>query len=212
MYKGTGFVPVISSLKAHPRGPTEVPAAQQHYLHSQVLATEWYPERDFMALTECLARILEADGMADVWTYFGRVAAERDLKGTQQRIPVARRVKKAGIYRRFAEDELLGIGTWLGRMTQLWTVYHDTGRLVVGRSTGCEHDAVFRVYEYQFLTAHFIQLLTAYWSEYLTIVGLRATLRFARTTSTAWAYGEWELSCEQTADVAHALSAFPVLI
>jgi hypothetical protein len=212
MYKGTGFVPVISSLKAHPRGRGEVPAALQHYLDNPVLMTNWYPEKDFIALTECLAALIEQDGMKGVWTYFGKVAAERDLKGSQDRVPAARRARVAGVYRRFAADEAIGVGTWLTRMPALWALYHDTGRMVLGRSAASEQGAVFRLYEYSFMTPHMIELLTAYWSEYATIVGLRATLRFAGSFRGPAPYCEWELACEATPEVLHALAAFPVLL
>jgi hypothetical protein len=210
-YKGTGFVPVIASLKAHPRGAREVPPALQHYLDRQILSTDWYPERDFMALTECLARILERDGMRDVWTYFGKVAAERDLKGTQQQVPAARRIAKAGIYRSFAQDEEIGVSTFLARMTMLWSLYHDSGRMVVGRSPDSDRVALCRVYEYQFMTPHFTELLTAYWSEYVNMLSIRAALCFKRAVGGAEPFSEWDLTVERTPENLLALAALPVL-
>jgi hypothetical protein len=212
MWKGTGFLQVTTALKAHPRGPGETPAALRHYLTDDLLMTEWYPEQDFLALMAALARCLEADGMTDVWAYFGRVTAERDLKGTQDHIPVARRSKKAGIYRGFAAEQPLDAGTALTRMIKLWTLYHDTGRLVVGRSASNDYNAVFRVYEYDFMIPNFTKMLTAYWSEYLKIVGLRATLRLGRTTTGPSSFTEWEVTFEQSPELVHSLASFPILI
>jgi hypothetical protein len=210
-YKGMGFWPVIAALKAHARGPSELPAALQHYFDDQVVVTGWYPEIDFIALLECLARVLQQDGMPDVWTYFGRVAARRDLAGTQELIPVERRVQVAGIYRRLASDEEIGVASWLVRVTKLWHLYHDTGHMVAGRSKALACGAVFRLYGYPLMTSNLAKMHTSYYDEYARIVELRAKVSFAGTREVANRFSEWELTCESEPAILSSLSTLPFL-
>jgi hypothetical protein len=86
-----------------------------------------------------------------------------------------------------------------------------TVRLVVGCSTGTDYNAIFRVYDCQFLTPHFTRMLAAYWGEYINIVGLRPTIRLGRGTRGAAPFGEWEVTFENTPRARAVLMSFPVL-
>jgi hypothetical protein len=209
MYKGMGFGPVIVSLKAHPRGAGEVPASLQHYLEDDVVVTGWYPESDFIAMVECLARILQRDGVQDVWSYFGRVAAQRDLLGDQRGIPEARRVRVAGLYRRLASDEVLSLASWLGRAATLWSLYHDTGRMVIGTADAVSCGAVFRLYNPPPLPPHIIELNTAYYIEFARIAELPGAVRFAGEKPGPNGYLEWEVQCEPDPELEASLATLP---
>ena len=212
MYKGIGIAPVINALKMHARGRQEVPDALQHYLADDVVLTGWYPESDFIALTQSLARALESDGTRDVWSYFGRVAAARDLAGIQDSIPVERRARSAGLYRRFASDETVGLATWLVRVGKLWELYHDTGRLVIGRSPSLDCGALIRLLDFPLLLpSGMLQLLAAYYTEYARIMGLRVTVHFVGASTGKVACTEWEARCERTPENLEVIASLPAL-
>jgi hypothetical protein len=212
MYKGIGFLPVVSALNGHARGPRAVPAELKHYLDDGVVITQWYPERDFIALCQCLADVLEADGMPNVWSYFGTVAAERDLKGAQDRIPAERRVRLAGAYRLFTANEVVSVTIWMQRLRQLWPLYHDTGHMVVGRIKGGACEAVLRLCGYPApLPSNYVLLHTVYFSEYARFLNLNASLRFAQTTPGVAPISEWQLICEDGPELRRELEALPLL-
>jgi hypothetical protein len=211
MYKGIGVFPVVAALSAHARGPQAVPATLRHYLEESVVITEWYPESEFIELCQCLARVLEADGMTDVWSYFGRVAAERDLKGIQDAIPVERRVRLAGAYRRFAADELLSVTSWIQRLPKLWSLYHDSGNMVVGRASGA-YSAVLRLCGYPApLPAHYLHLHAVYFAEYARFMNLNIGVRAAGTTPGLVPVSDWELDFEHTPEILRELSTLSAL-
>jgi hypothetical protein len=209
-HKGTGVLPVVTALKAHPRGPQSLPAALRHYLKDPMVATEWYPEDDLQALLRCLADVLERDGIRDVWDYFGRTAAQRDLKGSQAAIPAERRVKKAGHYRPFAGNEVT-LATLFLRMSTLWTLYHDTGTLVTGRSASDECCAIVRVMDFSLPTPGMTRMHLAYTCEYAKMVGINLTGRVARALYDGDRFTEWHYACERTPQNLESLALLPLL-
>jgi hypothetical protein len=209
-HKGTGVLPVVTALKAHARGPQSLPAALRHYLKDHMVATEWYPEADLHALLRCLADVLEQDGMRDVWDYFGRTAAQRDLRGSQAAIPAERRVKKAGLYRPFAGDEVT-LATLFLRMSKLWTLYHDAGTLVTGRSPSDECCAIVRVTDFNLPTPGLTRMHLAYTSEYARILGFNITGRVARALYDGDRFTEWHYDCERTPQHLESLALLPLL-
>ncbi len=204
-------MPVVTALRAHPRGPQSVPASLQHYLNRQLVATEWYPEDDLNALLQSLAQVLAQDGMTDVWDYFGRVAAQRDLKGSQAAVPVERRVKTAGIYRPFARDQVTNVASLFLRLSKLWTLYHDAGRLLTGRSTSNDCGAVVRLVDFDLPTPGIVRMQTAYFCEYAHILGVNITSRVMRATCDGAPFTEWEYSCERSAQNIESLALLPLL-
>jgi hypothetical protein len=175
-----------------------------------MVTTEWYPEDDFNALLRSLADVLERDGMRDVWDYFGQTAAQRDLNGSQAAIPVERRVKTAGLYRPFAGEELTVASLFL-RLSNLWTLYHDVGRLVVGRSASDDCSAVVRLLDFDLPTPELVRMQTAYLCEYARILGINITGRVTRATRAGDPFHEWEYSCERTRHNAQSLALLPLL-
>jgi hypothetical protein len=212
MYKGIGFLPVVAALRGHARGPRAVPAALTHYLADGVVVTQWYPETDFIELCQCLADVLEADGMPDVWRYFGSVAAERDLMGVQDRIPAERRVRLAGAYRLFTADEAISVTKWIQRLPKLWPLYHDTGHMVVGRTASATYEAVLRLCDYPSpLPKNYLLLHTVYFAEYARFLDLKAGVRFSQSTPGPAPITEWHLICEDTPEIQRELQALPLL-
>lgn len=209
-HKGTGVLPVVTALKAHPRGPQSLPAALRHYLQDPMVATEWYPESDLRGLLECLAGVLEQDGMRDVWDYFGRTAAQRDLKGSQSAIPAERRVKKAGLYRPFAGDEVT-IGTLFLRTSKLWRLYHDAGTLLAGRSVSDECGVIVRLTDFDVPTPGLARMHLAYNCEYARILGINVTGHVARARYEGDQFTEWNYRCERTPSNLASLALLPLL-
>lgn len=209
-HKGTGVFPVVTALKAHPRGPRAVPPALRDYLTRRMVATEWYPQADLDVLMQCLADVLERDGMRDVWDYFGRTAAQRDLKGSQSAIPEERRVKTAGLYRPFAGEELT-IATLFHRLGVLWTLYHDAGRVLAWRAASDECRAIVRLMDYDLSDPKLARMHLAYSCEYGRILGINISGRVVRTTSEGAPFNEWEYSCEPTRQNIESLALLPQL-
>jgi hypothetical protein len=209
-HKGTGVLPVVAALKAHPRGPQSLPAALRHYLKDQMVATEWYPEDDLQALLRCLAEVLERDGMRDVWDYFGRTAAQRDLKGSQAAIPTERRVKKAGLYRPFAGEDVT-LATLFLRVSKLWTLYYDAGTLVTGRSASDEYSAIVRLTDFSLPTPDLTRMHLAYTCEYARILGINITGRVAHALYDGDHLTEWHYGCERTVQNLESLALLPLL-
>src|SRR5688572_31793433 len=126
-HKGVGLVAVVMGLKGSPKATALVPEAQRHYLSDALLPSGWYPERDYNALLMALAESMDRASTGDVWAYFGRAAALRDVAGEQSGIPARSRTENAGIYRNFragAADDVAGLCM---RVAKIWTMYHDTG-------------------------------------------------------------------------------------
>lgn len=209
-HKGTGVLPVVTALKAHPRGPQSLPAPLRHYLKDQMVATEWYPQADLHGLLECLAGVLKQDGMRDVWDYFGRTAAQRDLKGSQSAIPAERRVKKAGFYRPFAGEEVT-VATLFLRVSKLWTLYHDAGILLTGRGASDACCAIVRLTDFDLPNPDVARMNLAYTCEYARILGINITGRVARATYNGDRFTEWNYSCEPTPQNLQSLALLPLL-
>jgi hypothetical protein len=174
-----------------------------------MVATEWYPQADLDTLLDCLADVLERDGMRDVWDYFGRTAAQRDLKGSQSAIPAERRVKTAGLYRPFAGEKVT-IATLFQRLSRLWTLYHDTGRLLAGRAASDAGLVIVRLMDFDLPKPDHARMLLAYSSEYGRILGINLTGRVAHTTCTGDAFNQWEYGCEPTRENIESLALLPV--
>jgi len=177
-HKGVGLVPVVKGIQANPRAETAVPDAQRGYLADKIMPSGWYPERDYNVLITLLAGVIDRSNVPDVWAYFGRAAARRDVAGDQEAIPVRSRTENVGIYRNFRGGQPHDIAGLCMRMAKIWGLYHDTGRLSFSRHARKPALLVARLEDFQFPVRGLAELQTAYIIEFARLSGveLKGTL------------------------------------
>jgi hypothetical protein len=207
-HKGTGVIPLVAALKVHPDVRERLPAHLLRYLDEPLLASAWYPERDYLALLEVLALKMDpATVGGNVWTFLGRAAAQRDLAGDQDSVPPPSRTASSGLYRQFVKAEPTDAPAFFLRATKLWQLYHDTGTLdVLRRDAGAV--VVLRLSGYAFAFRGLVDIQTAYWLEFARLSGLKMEGRAvanARSDST-----DWEFSLEPSPGAAEWIATLSV--
>ena len=179
-HKGVGVVAVVKGVKASPKATALVPEAQRHYLSDALLPSGWYPERDYNALLMALAESMAGSAVGDVWAYFGRTAARRDVAGEQNAIPAQSRTENAGIYRNFragSPDDLPGMCL---RLAKIWSMYHDTGRVSFTRHAEKPGLMLCRLHDFQFPVRGMAELQTAFMIEFAGLAGIQVRGRLER--------------------------------
>ena len=179
-HKGVGLVAVVKGVKASPKATALVPEAQRRYLSDALLPSGWYPERDYNALLLALADSIDRGAIGDVWAYFGRTAARRDVAGEQADIPARSRTETAGIYRNFrngSPDDLAGLCL---RIAKIWSMYHDTGRVSFTRHRSTPGLMLGRIHDFQFPVRGMADLQTAFTVEFALLAGIQISGRLER--------------------------------
>jgi hypothetical protein len=206
-HKGIGLLAVVKAIKVNPRARAQVPAHIEHYLQEPILVTGWYPERDYHALITLLASTIDPKQVGgDVWAYFGSTAAQRDVGGDQQAVPERSRLDTAGVYRNFrdvAESDVPGLFL---RMTKIWTLYHDSGKMEYMRHREKPEVVVVRLSEFSFPVHGLAGLQAAYMIEYGRLSGF--TLRGMRTAPTANGC-EWHYELVGDAELLRSMDRLP---
>jgi hypothetical protein len=192
-HKGVGVFPVVKGIQANPRAEAAVPDAQRSYLAEKIMPSGWYPERDYNVLITLLAGTVDRSNVPDVWGFFGRAAARRDVAGDQEAIPVRSRTENVGIYRNFRGGQPNDIAGLCLRMAKVWGLYHDTGRLTFSRHARKPALLVARLEDFHFPVRGLAELQTAYITEFARLSGveLKGTLeRFAegQPGRSEWSY------------------------
>jgi hypothetical protein len=212
-HKGTGLLPVVKALKLAPSGPSAVPASLQYYLDDYyVVTSEWYPEEDYNVLIQILADIVQKSGrVSDVWEYFGKAAAQRDLMGQQTLVPRSSRIPNAGAYRNFIGNETTSAYSMFVRLTKLWSMYHDTGKMTAARSGSDARLVHVRVSDFKFPSRGLVELQMAYFCEYARLTGNSVTGRIVSASSEGAPVTEWAYVCANTKDVVDSIAQLPLL-
>jgi hypothetical protein len=194
-----------------PGGRDLVPEHLRHYLEGQVTPSAWYPERDYEVLIQALASLIPPDSVGgDVWAYFGRTAAQRDLVGSEDRVAEAARINDVGAYRKLAQGVRGGVANLALRAMKLWSLYHDTGTLTVERSRDDDQAMVLRILSFDFPVRGLIDMQTAYFLEFARLGGVRLDGRLRRATTDGDPFCEWEFSVERTPDNLASLAQLPL--
>ena len=124
------------------------------YLETQVLVSGWYPDEDFMALLQAMARLVpEPEGM-DVWEWIGRFGAKTDMQDIHALL-----VKKGDV------EETLQ------RFPRMWGLYHDSGDVHVDTRAG---QARLDIRHPLIAYPEFCRLQTGHLAELITIAGAKA--------------------------------------
>ncbi|HEX4351796.1 MAG TPA: hypothetical protein VHZ95_02760, partial [Polyangiales bacterium] len=184
-----------------------VPSDLHHYLDETIMPSAWYPEAEYERLLIALASVVSArDQLVDVWEHFGKTAAQRDLAGDQSLIRDDARVGSAGLYRRFIGNEVTSVGTLFLRTATLWSMYHDTGRLVVEPSASNERAVLLRLLDFKFPVRGMSEMQVHYLCEYARLVGIELTGRVLQTTAEGAALDTWEYTVPPTPEAIHSVA------
>jgi len=210
--KGVGLLPIVQALRGHPQAHALIPHSLQHYLTSKVLPSAWYPELHCEELLDVLARTLESKGTTrDVWSFFGRVAAQRDLAGMQHEVSPPARIDSAGVYRKIGTASEVDVAGLFLRASKLWQLYHDTGEMLFARSPLSDCSVVTRLVGFRFVNRGALALHAEYMVEYGRLAGIKLRARVTRSTFDGATCCEWSYTTEPTEHNIAALHALPPL-
>jgi hypothetical protein len=210
--KGTSVLPVVLALKQQPDARKLIPQQLWRYLDEPVLVSGWYPERDYWVLIEALVKTIDPASVGgDVWRYFAKFSAQRDIGGADVRVSQEDEAARAGLYRSFAN--MTGPETFFRRATRLWNQYHDTGRMeIVG---GCVRtNALFvRLIGFVIPIEGFVRLQGYYLEEYARLLGMEVTSAVTHSTARRSPFCEWEYRLGRTpASEAYVASLPPLQV
>jgi hypothetical protein len=191
--KGTSVLPVVMALKAHPNGRNLVPPRLSRYFDEHLLVSGWYPERDYWVLIEALVKTIDpATVGGDVWRYFARFSAQKDIAGQDVSATGGDRPPATGVYRNFAGVDAGEPEIFFSRATRLWSQYHDTGRMEIVGARPDTHTVVMRLSGFAIPIEGFVRLQGYYLEEYGRLVGLKVTSTVTKSTARKDAFCEWE--------------------
>jgi hypothetical protein len=167
-HKGVGLIPVVQGIKANDAARAQVPPSLAHYLTDRLLPSAWYPECDYDALLALLARNVDRKAVGgDVWAWFGRLGARRDVGGDERPLPKELRSGVSGTYRTLMSDVLgMDIAGLFQRGGKLWSLYHDTGFVTATRSPRSDCSVLLRLHDFSFACRGLMEMQTAYFTEF----------------------------------------------
>jgi hypothetical protein len=209
--KGTGLLALVKALLMYPGGKEAVPANLQHYFDNSVLPSAWYPEADYNVLIQILANLVAPNLKTDVWEFFGKTAAQRDLAGEQGLVSAASRIETAGLYRGFVGSEATSVASLFVRLRQLWSIYHDAGTMTAGRSPSDERVVIVRLVGFEFPNRGTIDLQMAYAREYARLVGIELQACVARSAADGDPCTEWHYTLPARPEFLESIAQMPLL-
>jgi hypothetical protein len=206
--KGTSVLPVVLALKEHPDAKKLVPPHLWKYFDEHILVSGWYPERDYWVLIGALAKALgPATTGGDVWRYFAKFSAQRDIAGQPSRAATAANAAPVGVYRQFASVE--DPASFFVRATRLWQQYHDTGRMELAGGCTRTNTIVMRLMGFVIPMEGFVQLQGYYLEEYGRLVGIELVSTVTRSTARKDPYCEWEHRLARTPETEAYVASQP---
>ena len=209
-HKGVGILAVVKGIKANPRAKTLIPELLHHYLAEPVLPSGWYPERDYNLMIELLARHVDRSAIPDdVWVFFGRTAAQRDIAGEQGHLPTESRTQTAGIYRKLRIENPRDLAGLFLRLEKIWGLYHDSGRLTVTRHPEHACTAIVRISGFRFPFRGLVDLQTGFMTEYARLVGVQLTGRMVRSVAAGLPFCEWHFRVQPSAESGASIGTLP---
>ncbi|HVJ20306.1 MAG TPA: hypothetical protein VM686_33050 [Polyangiaceae bacterium] len=191
---------MVTALKQHPSGRALVPPQLWKYFDEPVLVSGWYPERDYWVLIEALVKTIDpATVNGDVWRYFAKFSAQRDIGALEVESPSGEKAAFGpGIYRNFASVDMSDLAGFFRRASRLWGQYHDTGRLDVVGGRAATNGVVTRLSGFIIPIEGFVQLQGYYLEEYGSLVGIELTSSVMRSTAKGDPFCQWEFRLGRT--------------
>jgi hypothetical protein len=186
-------LPVVLALKQHPDGRKLVPSRLWKYFDEHLLVSGWYPERDYWVLIAALVKTIDPAAVGgDVWRYFAKFSAQRDIGGQDVRAAGGDRAESAGVYRNFATLDATDLESFFRRAARLWSQYHDTGRMEISGGRPETNSVVMRLGGFVIPIEGFVRLQGYYLEEYGRLVGVDVESTVTRSTARGDTFCEWE--------------------
>lgn len=114
MTKGTNLIDMVKYLRKQKQRAREVlPSRLLDYLETQIVITEWYPERDMYELMQGVEALLPISG-AELYREIGVQNAHNHLRGSYRHLLKGMHLRALPI-----------------RAEALWKSLHDTGQLLI---------------------------------------------------------------------------------
>jgi hypothetical protein len=205
-------LPVVAALKLQPGWRRVVPRELWSYFDEPLLLSAWYPERDYWVLIAALARTIEAAAVGgDVWRYFAKFSAQRDIGGQGVDTLAELDSGKAGVYRNYAAVNASDPERFFRRATQLWGQYHDTGRMEIAGAHPHENAVVMRLIDFVIPIEGFVLLQGYYLEEYGRMIGIEISSLVTRSTASNHPFCEWEHRLRRTPATEAYVASLPIL-
>jgi hypothetical protein len=204
---------VVAALKQHPDRKKLVPESLWKYFDEPILVSGWYPERDYWVLISALVSTINpADVGGDVWRYFARFSAERDIGGNKKiKASADDSAAAAGIYRTYATVGKDDIESFFKRSTRLWSQYHDTGTMEIVGGRPATNAVLLRLGGFSIPIEGFVRLTGYYMEEYARLVGIELTCTVERSTASRDPCCEWGLRLARTPETRAYVASLPPL-
>jgi hypothetical protein len=181
------------ALKQHPDRERLVPRNLWKYFEAPMLVSGWYPERDYWVLIEALVKTIDPASVGgDVWRYFAKFSAQRDIGGQEVKATASDTANHKGIYRHFANGSAVDIEGFFLRAARLWGQYHDSGRLEIVGGRRETNGVVMRLLGFQIPIEGFVRLQGYYLEEYGRLIGIELESSVTRSTTDGDLFCEWE--------------------
>jgi hypothetical protein len=210
--KGISVAPVVQALRQHPDGKNLVPQRLWKYFDEPILISSWYPERDYWVLIEALVKTIDPAAVGgDVWRYFAKFSAQRDIGGQEVESPSGEVTGPKGVYRNFAGIEAVDPESFFRRAVALWTQYHDTGRFEIVGGRRQSNGVVMRLLGFVIPIEGFVRLQGHYLEEYGRLVGLELESTVTRSTAAGHAFCEWEHRLQRSPKTESYVASLPSL-
>jgi hypothetical protein len=209
--KGTSVLPVVLALKQIPNGRKRVPVDLWKYLDEPVLISAWYPERDYWQLVSALVGAINpAQVGGDVWRYFARFSAQRDIGGQSKKAAPDDPAAGAGVYRSFAAIETTDFENFFRLASRLWSQYHDTGRMEVVGADPDSNAVIMRLIGFVIPLEGFVRLQGYYLEEYARLIGINMVSKVTKNTATGDSFCEWHHQLARSPATEEYIASLPV--
>jgi hypothetical protein len=205
-------LPVVLALKQHPNSRKLVPRDLWKYLDEPVLISAWYPERDYWLLISALVTTMNpATVGGDVWRYFARFSAQRDIGGQSKKAAPDDPAAGAGVYRSFASVETTDVENFFRLASRLWSQYHDTGRMEVVGGRPESNAVIMRLVGFTIPIEGFVRLQGYYLEEYARLIGINMVSRVTKSTASGAPFCEWQHQLVRSPVTEAYVASLPVL-
>lgn len=156
--KGTLVSGVVKALRSDSERALPLLAPSlRHYLTDRILPTAWYPEHEFWAMVDVTAQLAPPD-----------VDAYRELGRSEAHVHVET------VYSALSHIAEADPPRLLHRLTHLWPLQHDTGKLSV--KTVSPNEAHVEIVDYAIVSETACRMITGYCEGLFEWIGMNVTI------------------------------------
>jgi hypothetical protein len=209
--KGVSVLPLVAGLKAHPEPLKLVPEELWRYFDDHIAISGWYPERDYFVLIEALAKTIDPNTVGgDVWRFFARFSAQRDIAGAE--VTGDGESDTKGLLQNFMSLTPIEPALFFRRARRLWSEYHDTGTMQVRGGRVKTNSVVLQLVGFNIPIEGFVRLQGYYLEEYGRLVGHELESKVTQSTVRGDPFCEWECFLTRTPESEAYVASLPALL